>query len=406
MVVVTSYWARALAKAGTDVPVVGVIKAGWNPVRLPDFGSYPTTSVFVQAIPLCLIGFMEAFSMARKYALQYKYEININQEAMALGIANLVSCPFSVFPASGNFGRTALAADVGVRTPLANVIVGLVITVVLTRLTEILYYIPKATLGAVICSAVITLIEWPEFIKAFWIAPVYCLIMTSTFLVTGVVDVALGLEFGLILSILVLLFQLSLVERKGMGQLPGHRTFLPLQAYPDAVERPGTSFFGWGSLGEPPFGFSRWHTQPRNSLLSPTYPSSLPLGIKVFKLTGYLWFGNATKMRDQIYKFMAEATKNDKGLTHIVLDFSGSSGLDLTTVLSLQYLVAEAKTLKVRLVLAECSDAVLRNLEASDLLKDVGGDSARACLEDVVEEILKEKEQGGDAGHLPVAAVV
>jgi SulP family sulfate permease len=65
--------------------VVGSIKKGWNPVRLPSFTSYPTSSVFVHAIPLTLIGFMEAFSMARKYALQYKYEIDINQEAMALG---------------------------------------------------------------------------------------------------------------------------------------------------------------------------------------------------------------------------------------------------------------------------------------------------------------------------------
>jgi MFS superfamily sulfate permease-like transporter len=36
-------------------------------------------------VPLTLIGFMESFSMARKYALQYKYEIDINQEALALG---------------------------------------------------------------------------------------------------------------------------------------------------------------------------------------------------------------------------------------------------------------------------------------------------------------------------------
>jgi len=76
---------RPPARPGHDIPVVGSIKKGWNPVRLPSFTSYPTSSVFVHAIPLTLIGFMEAFSMARKYALQYKYEIDINQEAMALG---------------------------------------------------------------------------------------------------------------------------------------------------------------------------------------------------------------------------------------------------------------------------------------------------------------------------------
>jgi len=128
VVVATAYWARALHYAGHDIPVVRSIKEGWNPVRLPSFSSHPTSSVFVQAIPLTLIGFMEAFSMAQKYALQYKYEIDINQEAMALGmfllplailprvlnhhptlspshppgLANLLSCPLSIYPASGN----------------------------------------------------------------------------------------------------------------------------------------------------------------------------------------------------------------------------------------------------------------------------------------------------------------
>ena len=73
---------------------------------------------------------------------------------------------------------------------------------------------------------------------------------------------------------MVLLFQISSVERKGMGQLPGKRTYVPLESYPEAQERPG---------------------------------------IKVCKVTGYLWFGNATKMRDQTYAFMADAAKHDKG---------------------------------------------------------------------------------------------
>ncbi len=60
---------------------------------------------------------------------------------------------------------------------------------------------------------------------------------------------------------------------------------------------------------------------------------------------------------------------------------------------------------QVTVLLAECSDAVLRNLEASDLLKDVGGDSARACLEDVVEEILKGNEQSKQAGWICMTAL-
>ncbi len=226
-----------------------------------------------------------------------------------------------------------------------------------------------------------------------------------------------------------------------MGQPPDSHFFVPLTNHPEAQERPGKTT----TQSMHPF------THPPTSL--PTYLCTT--GIKVYKLTGYLWYGNATKMRDQLDSFMSEAAKNDKGackasspspflpfayllsvfplsihlcsfslsflpntgLTHIVLDFSGSSGLDLTTVLSLQHIVNEAQKLKVRLplgppthllthlpthlsahtqvtlLLAECSDAVMRNLEASDLLKDVGGQRAKACLEDVVDAIAKEKEE-------------
>lgn len=54
----------------------------------------------------------------------------------------------------------------GVKSQAANVVMGIGISIVLSRLTNILYYIPKGTLGAVVCSAMITLIDWPEFIKA------------------------------------------------------------------------------------------------------------------------------------------------------------------------------------------------------------------------------------------------
>lgn len=93
--------------------------------------------------------------------------------------------------------------------------------------------------------------------------------MSTTFVVTAAVDVVLGLQVGLALSIAALLFQLAALERHAMGQLNGthaqqlqQRLFVALDRYPDqASERPG---------------------------------------IRCYKYTGFLWFGNATKMRDQV----------------------------------------------------------------------------------------------------------
>lgn len=96
VVVATALWARALHRAGhTQVAVVGAIAQGWNPVRGVAVGQFGGVQAEVMAaLPLALIGFLEAFAMARKFALLNKYDIDVNQEAAALGLANLLSCPF------------------------------------------------------------------------------------------------------------------------------------------------------------------------------------------------------------------------------------------------------------------------------------------------------------------------
>ena len=160
VVVATSLWARALHAAGhTHVKVVGDIAKGWNPVSGLDLGAFRATDALAAAAPLALIGFLESFTMARKYALLNKYEVDINQEASALGLTNLCTCALSILPASGNFGRTVLANDCRVKTPAANLFVGLFITLLLTQLTQILYYIPKACLGAIIANAMFALVD-------------------------------------------------------------------------------------------------------------------------------------------------------------------------------------------------------------------------------------------------------
>lgn len=79
VVVGTAVWARALHRAGhTQVAVVGDIARGWNPLSGVAVGAFSALDAVVAAAPLALIGFLEAFTMARKYALLNKYEIDIN----------------------------------------------------------------------------------------------------------------------------------------------------------------------------------------------------------------------------------------------------------------------------------------------------------------------------------------
>lgn len=77
----------------------------------------------------------------------------------ALGLCNIFGSFFSSMPTTGSFTRTAINHSSGVRSPLGGIFTGGLILLALGFLTETFYYIPKATLAAVILAAMFFMIE-------------------------------------------------------------------------------------------------------------------------------------------------------------------------------------------------------------------------------------------------------
>lgn len=88
------------------------------------------------------------------------YVINPSQELIALGITNIFGPFFGAYPATGSFSRTAIKAKAGVRTPLAGLITGIVVLLALYALPAVFFYIPNASLAAVIIHAVRRAVAW------------------------------------------------------------------------------------------------------------------------------------------------------------------------------------------------------------------------------------------------------
>ena len=91
-----------------------------------------------------------------------RYQVDANQELFALGAANTISAFFRAYPITGSFSRSSVNASSGVRTPLAGVATGLIVMLALMWLTPVFYYVPKASLAAVIIMSVVRLVEWHE----------------------------------------------------------------------------------------------------------------------------------------------------------------------------------------------------------------------------------------------------
>ena len=85
--------------------------------------------------------------------------IDASQEMLALGLSNIVSSFVQSMPITGSFSRTAVNCASGVRTAMGGLYTGALVLLCLALLMPYTAFIPKATLAAVIITAVLFSVE-------------------------------------------------------------------------------------------------------------------------------------------------------------------------------------------------------------------------------------------------------
>lgn len=86
---------------------------------------------------------------------------------LALGMSNIFGSFVRSMPVTGSFTRTAVNNASGVQTCFGNFVTGGIVILALAFLTKTFYYIPKATLAAVVICAMFYLFDY-EAIKTLW----------------------------------------------------------------------------------------------------------------------------------------------------------------------------------------------------------------------------------------------
>ncbi|KAJ1527169.1 hypothetical protein ONE63_008700 [Megalurothrips usitatus] len=123
--------------------------------------------------------------------------VDASQEMLTLAVCNVLGSFVSSMPTCGAFTRSAVSSASGVRTPLAGLYSGALILVALVFLTPYFYYIPKATLSAVLISAVIFLVD-VDILRPLWRTSKRALLTT---VLTFAACLGLGVEVGLLLGV-------------------------------------------------------------------------------------------------------------------------------------------------------------------------------------------------------------
>ena len=217
------------------VAVVGDVPRGLPAPMLPDYDiiRHNLSVIVIAAVALLLIGFSQTAGDARAFATRHRYRIDVDQEAVAQGMANVGAGVFQGMPVSTSLSASSLNESAGARTPVASLVTGGLVLATLVVLAPLFSELPKAVLAAIIIDAVVFgMIDVSELRRLyrvtrfdFWIAVAAILAVLSAGVLAGVV-------VGVILSLGWLIYVATQPPMPLLGREPDTQVFRDIQENP------------------------------------------------------------------------------------------------------------------------------------------------------------------------------
>jgi len=176
-----------------------------------------------------IIAILESVAIAKAFACGKP--VDASQEMVALGLCNIVGSFVQAMPTTGSFSRTAVNSASGVKTSLGGVYTGGLVILCLAFLMPYCAFIPKATLAAVILTAVIFSVEH-HVIKPMWNSKKIDLLPGFVcFLVGLFYELEMGIFSGIGVHLMIVMYHTArpgvMVEIK---QVPGaHQHYLSIR---------------------------------------------------------------------------------------------------------------------------------------------------------------------------------
>lgn len=203
--------------------ILGTVPRGFQHAQVPVVNS-ELIKLFASEIPASVIVLLiEHIAISKSFGRVNNYTINPSQELVAIGVTNLLGPFLGAYPSTGSFSRTAIKSKAGVRTPLAGVITAIVVLLAIYALPAVFFYIPSASLSAVIIHAVLDLITPPNTVYQFWrVNPIEVIIFLAGVFVTIFSSIENGIYTTICISVAVLLFRVVKARGHFVGKVKIH----------------------------------------------------------------------------------------------------------------------------------------------------------------------------------------
>ncbi len=343
--------------------VVGTVPRGLPVFGRPVFHMEALSHLIPFAAIIALLGFMEAISVARVAASRTGQRIDVNQELVGQGLANIAGSFTLGYPVSGSFSRTAVNLKAGAFSGVSSVITTLVVGLALLFFTPLLYHLPQSVLAAIIMMAVMGLINIKGFLHA-WQAQWYDgVISVVTFLCTLAFAPHLdrGILVGVGLSLGVFLY-------KSMRPTVVDLSLGVDRALHDSVA----------------FGLAECHY------------------IDVVRFDGPLFFANAGYLEEQI----RQRRLHKKDLKHIIIAANGINDIDASGQEALSFVVERLRRAGIDISLSGVNEAVMAALARTHLVAKIGEDHFYPDIKAAIHAIHGQTHQEGEEQACPLISVV
>lgn len=265
-----------------------------------------------------------------------------DMELVAQGAGNIASALFGGIPATGAIARTAANIKNGGKTPIAGMVHSITLVIVLVVLMPYAGMIPMPTIAAILFIVAYNICQWRTFVNLVKTAPKSdVIVLVTSFVLTVIFDLVVAIEVGMVLACLLFIKRMS-EETKVNGW-----TYVD-EDTPDVDE----------------------HLQ------------KLPLQIRVYEISGPLFFGAAGVIEEIVVKDFT---------TCLVLRMRSVPALDSTALNALKDLVQVCKSKGITIVFSHVNDQPMKVMEKAGFIELVGEENFQPSISaalDRAEEII------------------
>lgn len=340
--------------------IVGILMVKFLPLKVATIGNLYTISnslptLHIPSMNLSMIGdaLPNAFTIAVLAAIESLLSCVVadgmingkhrsDMELVAQGAGNIASALFGGIPATGAIARTAANIKNGGRTPIAGIVHSITLVIVLIVLMPFAGMIPMPTIAAILFVVAYNMCQWRTFVHLIRTAPKSdIIVLLTTFILTVVFDLVVAIEIGMVLACLLFIKRMS------------EETHVDSWTYVDD-DTPDVD----------------------------EHLRRLPLQIRVYEITGPLFFGAADAIEHIVVKDFT---------TCLILRMRSVPALDSTALNALQNLTKVCESKGITLVFSHVNEQPMKVMVKSGFVDLVGKENfcpnIRAAL-DYAEKII------------------